>query len=370
MPTPGELAVLRRLPGLSDQAERFERRAFAPLQNAPKIQDRKGEIVRLLKRTIGGCWTVEGVAYEANDWLMRTMQRECRRSSVRAVHAYEDCSLWQFDEAQRLGKACIYDLPIGYYPAWERIEATLVRRYSDWLPREALRSSRYVRIEQKRGEIARADLVLVPSRFVQRTVEEFEKKRIAVAAYGVDSTFWRPSGIEPGHPILRFIYAGQCSLRKGTPVLLAAWAKARLADAELMLVGTWCCAEAKKEQLPPGVRAHGPVSRESLRTLLQSADVFVFPTFFEGRALVVGEALACGKPVVVSDASGWDEEIDQNVGRVVDAGDVDQLVESLRWFGSNRDQLVRMSRAARAKAESCTWLRYRESVANAVSEFN
>ena len=46
---------------------------------------------------------------------MRTMARECHRSTVKAVHAYEDCSLWQFLEAKRLGKACIYDMPICYY---------------------------------------------------------------------------------------------------------------------------------------------------------------------------------------------------------------------------------------------------------------
>jgi hypothetical protein len=45
---------------------------------------------------------------------MATMQRECHRTSVTAVHAYEDCSLLQFREAKRLGKACIYDMPIGY----------------------------------------------------------------------------------------------------------------------------------------------------------------------------------------------------------------------------------------------------------------
>ena len=45
---------------------------------------------------------------------MRTMARECHRSTVTAVHAYEDCSLWPFMEAKRLGKACVYDLPTCY----------------------------------------------------------------------------------------------------------------------------------------------------------------------------------------------------------------------------------------------------------------
>ena len=100
---------------------------------------------------------------------MRTMTRECRRPAVTAIHAYEDCSLWQFAEAKRLGKACIYDMPIGYYPAWEHAQAELVRKFVDWLPAGGLPSSRYVRPQQKCQEMELADLVLAPSSFVAET---------------------------------------------------------------------------------------------------------------------------------------------------------------------------------------------------------
>src|SRR5258707_10265394 len=116
---------------------------------------------RLITRAVGR--GDEALAYEANDWLMRTMQRECRRVSVRAVHAYEDCSLQQFQEAKRLGKACIYDMPIGYYSAWANTQAELARQFVDWLPAGGLQSSRYVHPHQKRQEMELADLVLAPS---------------------------------------------------------------------------------------------------------------------------------------------------------------------------------------------------------------
>jgi hypothetical protein len=120
----------------------------------------------------------ERLSYEANDWLMRTMRRECRRATVTAVHAYEDCSLWQFQEARRLGKACIYDMPIGYYPAWEQIEAQLAHKYVDWLPPGGLPSNRYVRPQQKREEMDLADLVLVPSSFVAETIRAFHPHKV------------------------------------------------------------------------------------------------------------------------------------------------------------------------------------------------
>lgn len=99
-----------------------------------------GEWRRLATRAFG--FGDERLSYEANDWLMKTMVRECRRPAVTAVHSYEDCSEMQFVEAKGRGKACIYDMPIGYYPFWEKTEVELVERYRDWVPEQGLPSSR------------------------------------------------------------------------------------------------------------------------------------------------------------------------------------------------------------------------------------
>src|SRR2546430_15739876 len=93
---------------------------------------------------------------QANRLLMRTMARECHRSTVTATHAYEDCSLWQFIEAKRLGKACIYDMPTCYYPEWERTRVKLYRTYSDWVPPQISPVLHDARLEQKKQEMALA----------------------------------------------------------------------------------------------------------------------------------------------------------------------------------------------------------------------
>jgi len=96
--------------------------------------------MRMARRVLfSGRFASEALSYEANDWLMRTMSRESWRRSVTAVHAYEDCSLWSFEEAKRQGKACIYNLPIGYYLAWEKKQQELADEYADWLPSEGFR---------------------------------------------------------------------------------------------------------------------------------------------------------------------------------------------------------------------------------------
>jgi glycosyltransferase involved in cell wall biosynthesis len=333
------------------------------------------------------------LCYEVNDWLMDAMQREVSRREVTAVHSPEDASLRQFEEAKKRGKACIYDMPIGYYPWWDEKQKQLARDFSDWVPAGGLPSSRYVRPEQKVKEMELADLVLVACGFVEKTIREFlPDKNIAIAPYGVDAEFWCPGPVEyASHSTgqgaegsedsllatsdsrhatpLRFIYAGGCSIRKGIPVLLEAWEKAGLRDAELILVGSWQLADSKLRELPRGVRFLGPVGPEKLRELYRESDVFVFPSFFEGFGLVILEAMACGLPVIASDRSAGPDVLDNSSGRVVMAGDMEQLVESLLWFGANREQLPAMKSAARRRAESFTWANYRGIVAKAVEPF-
>ncbi len=362
----------RQVVGLLENAgplgRRFARRHFPPLASAPKIQGRWGELRRLAIRAFGR--GDEGLSYEANDWLMETMGRECRRPAVTAVHSYEDCSLTQFAEAKRLGKACLYDMPIGYYPAWEQTQADLLGRHADWLPAEARLPGRFSRPEQKRREMELADLVLVPGSFVERTILSFHPgKKTARAPYGVDLEFWCPDPEKRTDKALRFICAGQLSIRKGIPGLLAAWEAAGLRDAELELVGPWQLAPEKRGSLPPGVTCLPPCSSEALRERYRAADVFLFPSFFEGFGLVLLEAMACGLPAVATDATAGPDVLDESCGRLVQAGDLDAMVESLRWFGAHRGQLPGMSRAARSRAETFTWGNYRRRMDEGVAPF-
>jgi starch synthase len=368
LPSAPTLQILDQISSLQPMATRFRRRHFSPLARAPKIQDRLGEAGRLLVRAIGR--GDEGQSYDANDWLMRTMRRECRRPAVTAVHAYEDCSLWQFAEAKRLGKACIYDMPIGYYPAWEKTQAELVERYADWLPAGGLPSSRWVRPEQKQQEMSLADLVLVPGSFVEKTIRMFHpEKAMARAPYGVDLDFWNIPERQKGSGPLRFIYAGQLSLRKGIPNLLEAWEKAALRNAELELVGSWQLADGRQLSLPDGVTWLPACSPEALRGRYRAADVFLFPSFFEGFGLVLLEAMACGLPAVATEATAGPDVITDPCGKIVPTGSIEALIESLRWFDNNRDKVTAMSQAARSRAEQFTWEEYRRCVTEAVKSF-
>jgi glycosyltransferase involved in cell wall biosynthesis len=368
MPSQRSLRVIGAVPGLGSMARRLARRHFAPLDAAPKRQGRLGEVRRLLLRSLGQ--GSERLSYEANDWLMRTMTREARGEQITAVHSYEDCSLLQFEEARRRGKACIYDMPIGYYPAWQETEARLAKKYQDWLPQGGLPSSRYVRPEQKKAEMALADLVLAPSPFVERTIKQYcPDKIVAQAPYGVSLDFWRPGAERGASQPLTFIYAGQAAIRKGTPDLLDAWRLAELRDARLLMIGSWFLSDARRHDLPPNVTWNPPCAPRQLREWYRQADIFVMPSYFEGLSLALLEAMSCGLPVLASDVAAVRGISDGTAGRAIPPGDIEALVAALRWASDSRDALPAMGKAARAEAQQFTWGSYRRHVQEATAPF-
>jgi starch synthase len=368
MPARHTISVLKKIPGASKFSNRLARRSFAPLQSGPIVQNRTRAIRSFLERAMsrGGDVTA---AIAGNEWLMRTMDELCAASAVTAVHSFEDCSLKAFEHAKQMGKACIYDMPIGYFRAWRRIDDELNKKYDGWAL-EAGQSGIFASDEQKINEMALADLVLVPSTFVEHTVREYYPNRVVSRApYGVDTGFWTPPVARQGNGRLRVIFAGQACVRKGTPLLLEAWNKAALPDAELRLIGAWRLNEQKKRWLPENVTWIPPCSSAELRRQFQLSDVMVFPSNFEGFGLVLLEAMACGLPVVTTSATAGGDLVSNRCGRVLNPEDLDQLIDALRWLSVNRDSLPSLGKESRNVAAKFSWEAYRNAVKTATAPY-
>ena len=358
-PEKWELSLLRAVPGLGGEVNRLARRRFEPLAAAPKVQGRLGEWGRLIRRKMGGG---EELSYEANGWLMKTIARECGRKSVTTVHSYEDCSLWQFETAKKAGKACIYDMPIGYYGWWQKKEAELAKKYRDWLPPEGISSTRWVRPEQKRKEMELADMVITACSFARNTIREFFDKDVKLAPYGVDLP-QRVDRKPRQDGVFRVVYAGTASVRKGTPLLLETWRKLGWKDAELVLAGSWQLARPMEKHLPTGVRHVGQLAHARLMDLFRGSDWLILPSNFEGYGLVILEALAQGLPILASTATGAADLPNSEAVRLFEPENSEQLAEALIQAKAHRDK--DLGREARRIAEGCSWEKYREKVKEA-----
>lgn len=76
------------------------------------------------------------------------------------------------------------------------------------------------------------------------------------------------------------------------------------------------------------IRMIGYVPHEALPVLYNMADLFVFPSFYEGFGLPPLEAMACGVPVITSDVSSLPEVVG-NAGIMIDPAEIGQLAEAM-----------------------------------------
>jgi glycosyltransferase involved in cell wall biosynthesis len=80
----------------------------------------------------------------------------------------------------------------------------------------------------------------------------------------------------------------------------------------------------------------GALSREQVRENMQNCDVFVLSSLHETFGVVVGEAMACGKPVISTRCGGPEFIVNDQNGVLVDVGNAQALADAMENFISDR----------------------------------
>ena len=90
--------------------------------------------------------------------------------------------------------------------------------------------------------------------------------------------------------------------------------------------------------------------RQDVAQLMQSADVYVIPSLYEGLPRSLLEAMALGKPVLASRISGQKEVVaDLQHGRLVDPLSIEDMTEGFRYFMEQEEcELNTLGSAAQA----------------------
>ncbi|HVL88405.1 MAG TPA: glycosyltransferase family 4 protein [Candidatus Thermoplasmatota archaeon] len=147
--------------------------------------------------------------------------------------------------------------------------------------------------------------------------------------------------------------------QKGLFVLLDAFAQVRRRhpDAHLLLVGKGPLKEALQEHARKlGVEAAFAIvtgiPEDELVHHYNAADVFALPSFYEPSAVVLYEALGCGKPVVCTEVGGNTEIVSPECAVAVPPRDAARLAEGLLRVLDDDARRRAMASAARARAVS------------------
>ncbi|MFF4804077.1 glycosyltransferase [Streptomyces sp. NPDC001351] len=131
-----------------------------------------------------------------------------------------------------------------------------------------------------------------------------------VVPNGVDTLRFRPEGdVSRSGPGPLVVCVGRLCRQKGQDVLLQAWpaVERQVAGARLVLVGEGPDADLLRSCAPASVVFAGAASDAA--PWYRAADVVVLPSRWEGMALAPLEAMACARPVVVTDVDGARESL-------------------------------------------------------------
>jgi glycosyltransferase involved in cell wall biosynthesis len=204
-----------------------------------------------------------------------------------------------------------------------------------------------------------ADVVTANSRGALTALESFVPKR--KLAY-----LPNPLGAVPTDEAVAFtaptvITVGRLVEQKGVDVLLAAWAKvvAALPDWRLALVGGGPLAGELKEQarklgIDGSIDWIGHVSDPF--PLLRGAKIFVMTSRFEGTPNALLEAMACGLPTVISDASPGPCELigdgEEASGLIVPVEDADATAEAIICLARDESLRRHLGLASRERARA------------------
>jgi len=102
-----------------------------------------------------------------------------------------------------------------------------------------------------------------------------------------------------------------------------------------------------------------PGYRRDVAAAYADASVLVLPSIEDGHPLVVLEAMASGRPVVVSENTGTKDAVREGVdGFVVPIRSPDAIAERLQWLHDHPAERAAMGRAAREQALRYPWTRY------------
>ena len=223
----------------------------------------------------------------------------------------------------------------------------------------------------------RADAIVTDSEFSRSEIvkyfPQFEEK-LRVVPCGVDLDRFRPVRDAAQIAQVRarygvgeryFLYLGTLEPRKNLERLIdayAAYARQTGEPAQLVLAGGkgWLYQGIFEKVQTLGLTERviftQYIASEDMCALMSGALAFTFPSIYEGFGMPPLEAMACGTPVLVSDAASL-PEVTGKSAVIVRAEDTDSITAGLVRLDEDAALRARLSQEGLARAQGFTWAR-------------
>jgi starch synthase len=206
-------------------------------------------------------------------------------------------------------------------------------------------------ITQREEEIyATANAITVPSTVAKRSFLQMgvASEKVHVIPYGVRLDHFTHTE-DPPKNSFEVLFAGQVSLRKGIPYLLQAFARLKHPNKRLTIAGA--IQDDIRDLLSTlpanNVVFTGSLPQPQLAKKMSASHLLVLPSIEEGLALVQGQAMACGCPVLATTATGAEDLFtDGEQGFIIPDRDIDALTERMQQIADDPKLQRKLSEAA------------------------
>jgi len=220
----------------------------------------------------------------------------------------------------------------------------------------------------------RADMIIAVSQNTKHDIEDVlgvsgEKIRVV---YEAAETRFMPIGEAAVLSIVRqryhlperfILFVGTMEPRKNIPLLLNSYQslkETRKIKHKLVLAGRlgWSYENIflllNELGLKEDVILPGHIAREDLPALYNLADLFVYPSFYEGFGLPPLEAMACGTPVIASRSSCFPEILGE-AAILIDPKDANELSEKMYLMINDHALSSRYAEQGIKRAAQFSW---------------
>lgn len=203
--------------------------------------------------------------------------------------------------------------------------------------------------------ILRCDFLFSNSQAVKRSLQSEYGLFSEVVETGVDTKFFTPHKQRERNSRVRVLFAG--SLRPFKQPHLMLEAARRFPEADFVVAGDGIMTQELRDavllQNLSNVFLLGLLTAEALRNEYQRADIFLFPSKWEGSPKVILEAAACGLPVIARRDYNPETVIDGETGYVVECDD--QLFQRLEELLCNEGLRHKFGSGGRMLSEKFDW---------------
>jgi len=251
----------------------------------------------------------------------------------------------------------IYDMAYKAYPE-------TVRRKTRLLLNIALKKS-----------CKRADHIITISEFSKSEIIKYldvPEEKISIMPCGVDLSLYHSNyseeeieHVKQKHNIkgTYLLYLGTLEPRKNIQRLIQAYSKLKIEIPKvpkLVLAGRkgWMYESifetVNSLHMENDIIFTGYIEAKDAPILIKGAEIFLFPSIYEGFGMPPLEAMACGTPVLVSNESSLPEVVG-DAGILVDPFSVESIREGMKLLIEDNNKREELSRKGMERAREFTW---------------